>query len=172
MKKLYWIALSLMLVGCEFGNHESVFVVPDGYRGRLVLVIMRGFSEDYERDGDRYIYRFPDSGVLCIGRAKHIINTLDRNAARYANGTEITMVRVESIETIDFDDVRMGYIGSTELGSSTTANGINESVNHTELWFGVGTSDDFRKAQKGVWSGEVEHATRHCVRKLSAGEDG
>jgi hypothetical protein len=119
-------------------GHPIVLVVPDDYRGPLLLVIDREHGVDVPLRDGVYEYRMPDSGRMLI-RGDEPFRQWHSFRAVYAGGKPIPMA--------DEGDLPPDLIALHSLGSGMRT--------------GDGTTEEFIEFFVGTQAGLKKHAERH-----------
>lgn len=63
-KTIFIIILSLILIGCSEYAEPETFLIPNDFKGVIVIVFNQEKGEDKEYENKRRIYRIPENGVL------------------------------------------------------------------------------------------------------------
>ena len=136
------------MLGCEFQTHENLFIVPNGYKGPLVVILVEGREPAFERVQAKNVYRFSSSGVLCVASFRNFTHGWGITRAAYANGTSIPLPEEE-----EFRDTRFSPSLQKWSALLSDAEGNTTVLSDPELLFVIGDSDDLQEITES-WSSE------------------
>lgn len=102
--------LSILLVACSDSGRPLHHVFPPGFTGVFVVIADGEDQGVYTFDGNRHVYKFPDSGIIHIAsmRPFEMWHTV---SASYDDGTEIPWGETAKLEP---QAVRFEQFGATE----------------------------------------------------------
>jgi len=138
------------LAGCQYPKHENVFVLPNGYVGPLLVILVEGSPQAYVKHEHVNTYTFPKSGVICVATFDNFTKGWGVTNAEYADGTAI-----RSSYGPAFDDIGFEVIGLSGSSSRSFADGSEEILSDPEIFAVVGSFAEIRSASL-AWSGSAE----------------
>lgn len=123
--------VALIFAGCGDGGGLPVhFVVPDGFRGRIDIVLDTKHGSRMEAQDGRYTFIIPASGTFRV-QSLQPLEKWHSTTAAYVSGTTLPVVA----ETGGTNST----IGFFQFGSSATSRSDNSDSTHTVVCF-VGTA--------------------------------
>ena len=127
--------IALALAGCGDGSRPSVhFIVPDGFRGRIDIVLDTKYGSQIKTQDGRNTYVIPASGTLRV----HSFRSLQRwhtTTAAYASGMTLPVIGTAGTNNT---------VAFFELGASATSGSNGADSTESVVCF-VGTIPEARK---------------------------
>jgi hypothetical protein len=115
-----------------------------------LLVLLPEGERAYEFAGGRYVYEFPQSGILCVASFDPFVAPQSfRLHARYRDGTTIPLA-----SDAGFSDIRVAALGQRwSVTTSTGVDGPKDYLSDPEYLFAIGNSDQIDSIYE-AWQGE------------------
>jgi hypothetical protein len=137
----------LILVGCVKQQSSNLYVIPDGYRGPLLVILVEGVDQAFERQGLKNIYTFPESGVLCVASFDNF-EGLRQHDAMYSSGRPIP-----GGDETDYIDDRFELLKLRWSKTLTSADGVTTTLSDPEILMGIGSAKELREIDS-AWDDE------------------
>lgn len=104
IKKItYCLFLLLTIISCAQKAEHTIRLIPEGYKGAVLIIFSQKNGEPKEYEGKKRVYRIPENGVLRTqfepnyGVQNHQFFYVNSSNSR----TEIPFVLVQGKETLD-----------------------------------------------------------------------
>jgi hypothetical protein len=158
MAKFLIILCSLFLVSCQYPRHENLFILPEGFEGPILIILVDGSAQSFRKTGDQNVYQFPESGVLCVASFDNFTRGWGITYAQYDSGIPIPLA-----DDTSFDDKRFAMLVQRWSSSLITADGTETALSDPEILFAIGSSEDILSIRK-TWSAEEPRFKRdYCA---------
>lgn len=146
------------VAGCVKPQDRNLFIVPEDYRGPLLVVLVEGIEQAYRRQDLQNVYTFPDSGVLCVASFENFTKGFRGNHARYASG-----IPIPTGDGADYQDDRFEMRMQKWSVTTSTEDGVETKVSDPEILFAIGSSDDIQDIEQSWLAEEPRFRRDLCV---------
>lgn len=158
----YLLFLCLFVIaGCAKPQDRNLFLVPDNYRGPLLIVLVDGVDEAYQRQDLQNVYTFPASGVLCVASFGNFSDGFRGNRARYASGTPIPNGDGTGYQDDRFEMRKLRWSVTT-----SAENGTETQLSDPEILLAIGSWDEIEKIEQ-QWLAEEPRFRRDLCAESS-----